>query len=165
MKSAESYVDEAIPHEAGHIVVGLAVGMPIRGLAVHITVDMRGKKIGDFATGSVEPPDEEIPRTPPGVLHSYKLFLAGGLAGNKFAGVPAADESLQNDKLKLARVGSDNLETLSEEAVKIIETERQQFVYLTGLIRERFLTLMADPNLQTGRYRLLDQADLARSGG
>jgi hypothetical protein len=161
MKTAESFVDEAIPHEAGHIVVGMAVGMPIRGLAVHIIVSAQGKVIGDFATESVEPPDEEIPRIPPPVLKSYKLFLAGGLAGNKSAGIPATDESLQNDRLKLARVGTESLEAMSEMAARIIEKDRQKFERLRSLIRERFIALMADPDIRTGRYAVISQGDLS----
>ena len=160
MKSAKSFVDEAIPHEAGHIVVGMAVGMPIAGLEVHVVVSAQGKKIGDFATKSLEPSDEQIPKTPPSVLKDYKLFLAGGLAGNEFAGIPASNESLQNDRLKLARVGADNLEAMSEMATEIIKSDSQKFGRLTSLIRERFLALMADPTLQSGRYTLISQQDL-----
>lgn len=160
MKTAESYVDEAIPHEAGHIVVGSTVGMPIRGLAVNIVVNREGKKIGDFATESVEPPDEEIPLTPPKILLAYKAYLAGGLAGNNFVGSPATEECLQNDRLKLARVGTESLETMSEIAAPIIEKNHVEFGRLTSLIRDRFLALMADAALKTGRYRLLDEKDL-----
>jgi hypothetical protein len=160
MKTAESFVDEAIPHEAGHIVVGSTVGMPITGLAVNIVVTPQGKKIGDFATESVEPSDEQIPLTPPKILHAYKVYLAGGLAGNNFEGVPATEECLRNDRLKLARVGTESLEVMSEVAAPIIEENHSQFGRLTSLIRERFLALMAGDTLKTGRYNLVSEKDL-----
>ena len=160
MKTAESFVDEAIPHEAGHIVVGSTVGMPIKGLAVNIVVTSGGKKIGDFATESVEPSDDQIPLTPPKVLHAYKVYLAGGLAGNNFEGVAATEECLQNDRLKLARVGTESLEAMSEIAAPIIEKNRTEFGRLTSLIRERFLAVMAGAALKTGRYELVSEKDL-----
>jgi hypothetical protein len=155
MPSAESFVNEAIPHEAGHIVVGMLVGVPIRGLALHIVRTDQGTGIGDFATQSVEPPDEEIPNIPATVLKSYELFIAGGLAGNNFAFIPATAESLQNDRVKLARVGTASLEEAAKEAVKLIDKHRQIFRRLRTVIEERFLLLMADPTGQTGWHVLL----------
>jgi hypothetical protein len=160
MESAHSYVSEAIPHEAGHIVVGMALGIPIRGLTVNIVRDDRGTMIGDFATLSVEPPDEEIPRTPPKLLAAYKLFVAGGLAGNRFASVPAAEESIQSDRKRLARVGTESLEEVADMAAAIIEGRRRKFRRLISVIRQRFLDLMSSNNLQTGPCSLLNEQDL-----
>lgn len=159
-KSAQSYVNEAIPHEAGHILVGMAVGMPISGLTVDIVRNDEGTMIGDFATVSIEPPDEEIPRTPPKLLAAYKLFVAGGLAGNRFASVPAADESIQSDRKKLARVGNEKLEELADMAAKIIDGHRRKFRRLTSVVRQRFLDLMDDSSLKTGQHTLLTQQEL-----
>lgn len=154
------YVDEAIPHEAGHIIVGVAVGMPIRGLAVDIVRNGQETGIGHFRTLSIGPSDEAISITPPEFMAAYKLFVAGGLAGNRFAGVPAADESLQSDRKTLSRVGTESLEELADAAVKIIYGRRRIFRRLNSLIRQRFLNLMADDALKTDCYTLLSQQDL-----
>jgi hypothetical protein len=53
-------------------------------------------------------------------MAAYKLLVAGGLAGNRFAGIPAADESLQSDRKMLSWVGIESLEGLEDAAVKII---------------------------------------------
>ncbi len=93
-------------------------------------------------------------------MAAYKLFVAGGLAGNRFAGVPAADESLQSDRKTLSRVGTESLEELADAAVKIIYGRRRIFRRLNSLIRQRFLNLMADDALKTDCYTLLSQQDL-----
>ena len=55
---------------------------------------------------------------------------------------------------------------MSGMAAKIIESnDGQKFGRLTSLIRERFLALMADPLLQTGRYSLINERDLSEIFG
>src|ERR1039458_1412391 len=66
-------------------------------------------KLGNFITESKEPPDEQLPHLPESLREHYKLFVGGGLAGNLFSGHEATDESLQNDRLKLKRVGQESL--------------------------------------------------------
>ena len=157
----DAYVEQAIPHEAGHIVVGRSFGwIPIRELAVNIVRDQRGIATGDFATASIEPSDEAIAITPPERLTEYKIFVAGGLAGNRSAGISAAEEGLQSDRKQLARAGPENLEEMADRAATIIDRHHQTFSRLRSLIRQRFETLMADNALPTGRYTLLSDQDL-----
>ncbi len=89
MKSFGQYIDEAIPHEAGHILVGRAVGFLARGLEVEVVrfPDGRGITVGNFATLAHSLPDDAIPNMDPKLKASYMLFVAGGVAGNKFDGL------------------------------------------------------------------------------
>jgi len=162
-KTGNDYVDQAIPHEAGHIVVGWVTGFPIREMAIDIVITQNSKypQLGNFITASVEPSAEQILETPPAILDGFKLFLGGGLAGNNFAGVRAIDESLQDDRRKLERVGSESLEAVAERAIKIIEANSEAFQNLYAKIAERFLIVMNDPYLITGRHKLLNEKQLA----
>src|SRR5215471_18979221 len=135
--TGNDYVDQAIPHEAGHIVVGLWSGFPIKGMAVEIEREVGRTKLGNFITRSIEPDDETIRHTPPAVLEKYELFVAGGLAGNNFAGVAAEDESLQNDRTKLSRVTDESLEAMAEKAVGIIQSHSESFLKLVEEIGSR----------------------------
>lgn len=110
MKSLGPYIDEAIPHEAGHILVGKAIGLPPRGLDIEIfrhQDDSIG--IGNLATLGYEPPDEEIPKLTSEMRAVYMLFIAGGLAGNKFAG-PGTCQGAGSDRQALTRVTDKPLE-------------------------------------------------------
>jgi hypothetical protein len=155
------YMEQAIPHEAGHIVVGRSFGwIRIRGLAINIVRDQRGITFGDFATASTEPSDEAIAITPPERMAEYKVFIGGGLAGNLFARVPAAEESLQSDRRQLARVGPESLEEMAERAVSIIDRHHQTFSHLLSLVRQRLQSLLSDISLSTGRHTLLSEQDI-----
>ena len=81
LRGFESLANQAIPHEAGHIVVGVALGLPTRGLEVEVYRDGGELRVGDFATLSKEPIDGAIAMMPPWMLKTYKLTIAGGLAG------------------------------------------------------------------------------------
>lgn len=96
------YVDEAIPHEAGHIVVGWIVGMPITETPIEIVCKESRTQPGNFITKSVEPSNEQIAQTPPRILKNYALMLAGGVAGNNFVGMTASDHRIEDDRRKLA---------------------------------------------------------------
>src|SRR5437899_11090979 len=79
---ALSYLDEAIPHEAGHLIVGKAVGLPARGLDFNVTRLPDGRiAIGDFATLVYSPPDEEIPKMEEKLKAALMLLVAGGVVG------------------------------------------------------------------------------------
>lgn len=108
------FENEAIPHEAGHIIVGLSRGFPIKGMSVIIFREPEATLAGNFITRSIEPSsDVAIIMTPPPVIASYKVFLGGGLAGNIVAETGVDNAALQNDRRKLSRVGSESLEPVS----------------------------------------------------
>jgi hypothetical protein len=160
-RTGNDYADQGIPHEAGHIVVGWKTGFPIKEMAIEIVRDRGFTQLGNFITRSVEPSDEQILETPPEILARYKLFLAGGLAGNKFSGVDASNESLEDDRKKLARVGPESLEALAEQAIKIIGAHPEIFQTLYAKIANRFLKIVNDPYGNSGRHTLLSEQQLA----
>jgi hypothetical protein len=163
VKSLGQCVDEAIPHEAGHILVGRAVGFLARGLDVEVVCmpDGQGISVGNFATLSYSPPDDAIPSMDPKLKASYILFIAGGVAGNKFAGVATDYQGAGSDRIELARLTDESLEKVAEMAVAIIHKHRRHFRQLVSLIRLRYTErILKNRNVQTGQVSLLSQEDI-----
>ncbi len=163
MKSLGQYIDEAIPHEAGHILISRVVGLPARGLDVEIVrfADSGGISVENFATLSQSPPDEEIPKMDPKLKAAYMLCVSGGVAGNKFAGLKTACQGADADRKELARLTNTSLEEIAEMAVQIIHGHRRAFRQLVSLIRKRFVErVWQNRDVQTGRLNLLSQEDL-----
>ena len=158
--TGDEWVDQAIVHEAGHILIGLAFQLPIHGMAVELTIAGGRIKLGNFITESKEPPDEQLPHLPESLREHYKLFVGGGLAGNLFSGHEATDESLQNDRLKLKRVGQESLEEVAKKSLSILKDNPEIFQRLVDAIEQRFLRLMKDPYLNTGKHRILNEQEL-----
>lgn len=152
--------DRAIPHEAGHILVCLALGFPVHGMAVEVTIVGSRILLGDFITEAKEPPDEQIPLLPQDVLDRYKLYVGAGLAGNKFSGIAAENESLESDRRQLRRVGSETLEEIADKALVILKDNPVIFQGLVTAIELRLKRLMNDPYLMTGRHRILNEQEL-----
>jgi hypothetical protein len=62
MKSFSPVVDEAIPHEAGHLLLGRVVRIPTRGLDVEVVrYENNMISVGNFATLTYEPPTRTFP--------------------------------------------------------------------------------------------------------
>jgi hypothetical protein len=160
MATGDEWVDHAIAHEAGHILIGIAFELPIQGMSVEIAIEGNRIRLGNFITESKEPPDEQIPKLPASLLEHYKLFVGGGLAGNKFASQEALDESLQADRRQLKRVGTESLEDVAEKSLAILKDNPVIFKRLIDAIEKRFLWLMNDPYKKSGRYRLLTEKEL-----
>jgi hypothetical protein len=160
MKSLGPYLDEAIPHEAGHMLVGKVVGFPPEGLDIEVVRDPKGLSIGNLATLGIEPTDEAIPKMSPEARAAFMLFVAGGVAGNRFCGLSIVGEGADSDRRTLARITDKPLEEIAILAVAIIETRKRLFRRLVSVIRERLAALMKNSNLQTGRHTLLTEEDL-----
>jgi hypothetical protein len=163
MQSFGQYIDEAIPHEAGHILVGRAVGFLARGLDVEVArmADGSGISVGNFATLASSPPDDAIPTMDREVKAAYMLFIAGGVAGNKFDGLKTKCQGDAADRAELARLTTISLDELAEQAVVIIHKRRRHFRQIVSLIRLRFLDrIWSNRNIQTGRHNLVSQEDL-----
>lgn len=158
--TSDEWVNQAIAHEAGHIVIGLAVCFPVPEMAVEIVREAGRTRLGNFITKSVEPSDEQIAQTPKFVLENYSLFLAGGLAGNNVAGTGTTDESLQSDRFALKRITTESLEEVAKKAEEIIRQRLPTFHSLIEKITERFLRLMNDSRRGSGRHTLLSTAEL-----
>jgi hypothetical protein len=161
------YVEEAIPHEAGHILVGKAVGFPARGLDINIGQDPLTKQltVGDFATVSVDPPDGDLPKIDPETRAALLLSLAGGLAGQMFARAPVTVGGIDDDRRRFDRIKSPGstltLESAAKEAQSIFLSRRQKFWRLVALIRSRYIELRAkSAAMRPGRYQLASAQDL-----
>jgi hypothetical protein len=165
MKNFGPYIDEAIPHEAGHILVGRAVGFPVRGLDVEVEwlPDRSGISVGNFATLSYSPSDEQIRTIDPEHKAAYILLISGGIAGNTFAGLRTLCQGADADRKALARLTDVGLEEIAESALEIIGKRRRAFRQLVSLIRQRFTDrVWKNPNVQAGRLNLLTEEDLDR---
>jgi hypothetical protein len=168
MRSFGQHIDEGIAHEAGHILVGRAVGLHARGLDVEVLrlPDGTGIRVGNFATLSYSPPEEEIPKMDPELKAAYVLFVSGGVAGNKFAGLEAGCQGADADRKELARLTTKSLEEIAEMAVGIIHKRRRAFRQLVSIIRQRFSErVWNNRNVQTGRHSLLTRDDLDKLFG
>jgi hypothetical protein len=77
-----------------------------------------------------------------------------------FSGHEATDESLQNDRLKLKRVGQESLEEVAKKSLSILKDNPEIFQRLVDAIEQRFLRLMKDPYLNTGKHRILNEQEL-----
>ncbi len=163
MQSFGNCIDEAFPHEAGHILVGRAVGLLARGLDVEVVrfPDGKGISVGNFATLAYSPPDEEIPKMDAKIKAAYMLFVAGGVAGNKFDGLKSQCQGDAADRKELARLTTKSLEEIADMAVGIIHKHRRHFRQLVSLIRQRFIDrIWTNRDIETGRHNLLTQEDL-----
>lgn len=100
MSSLGPVVDVAIPHEAGHILVGRVVGLHARGLDVEVVrfYDPDRIGIGNFATLAFEPRDEQIPDMDPELRAAFMLFVGSGVAGTKFCGLTTIDSGADADR-------------------------------------------------------------------
>jgi hypothetical protein len=160
------FENQAIPHEAGHIIVCLSKGIPVKGMSVIIFREAEGVLPGNFITKSIEPSSPEALRiTPPHIITNYKISLGGGLAGNVVAVVPATNDALQDDRRKLARVGSETLEEMATLGEPIIREHLEGFLKVVEAIGDRYLALKNDLSLRTGEYLLLTQQELIELSG
>ena len=102
------YVEEAIPHEAGHVLVGKAVGFPARGVDLNIGFDpgIRNLTVGDFASISIDPPDEDLAKLDAKTRAALLLSIAGGVAGQIFARVPVNGRGAEGDRRRFDRIKS-----------------------------------------------------------
>ncbi len=90
----------------------------------------------------------------------FALFVAGGVAGNKFDGLNEITEGAASDREELQRFTDRSLEEVSEDALLILTEQRRRFRRIKSVARQRFQDLVKDSSLQTGRHTLLNEADL-----
>lgn len=152
-----AYTTAAVPHEAGHILIGRIVGLPVRALD-HFVMRGPNNEIvpGNFATVGVAPMSSAaVAMTPKPVLFAFALFCAGGLAGNLVANIPAEEYGLQKDRTDLALVATASLKEFAEEAVPRIEEELEKFQKLREAIKSSYEALISDPEVKVGRHSIL----------
>jgi hypothetical protein len=160
MTSLDRYVEQAIPHEAGHILVGRILGVPVFGLD-HIVIRGPNHELfpGNFATKTLSPDPAIVPYTPLRVLAAYACMAGGGLAGNIVSKVLADEYGLEKDRADLKVVSTKALEEAAEQARKIIEQEMDVFEKLRVAIRCSYTRLLR-PNISVGRHTLLTNDEL-----
>jgi hypothetical protein len=160
MTPLDKYIQEAIDHEAGHIVVANQQGIAVFELFVMLTRVERGYEIRDFATESEDPSEAEIKEMPEELKEDFALFISGGVAGNKFGGLNVITPGADTDRQELKRFTDTSLEDMCEEALKIIQSERRRFRRIRSLAQQSLSDLLKNSNLQTGRHILLNEEDL-----
>jgi hypothetical protein len=161
MTALDRYVEQAIPHEAGHILVGRILGIPISGVD-HIVFRGPSNEIvpGNFATKAVSPTPAIVPFTPQSVLEAYVCMTGGGLAGNIVSNVMADEYGLEKDRADLKVVSSKTLEEAAEQARSIIERNLVIFDNLRSAIKYSYTNLVEDPKTKAGRFSLLTNDQL-----
>jgi uncharacterized membrane protein len=99
---------------------------------------------------------------PSDIRARYMLFVAGGVAGQKFVGREGTGEGANADRKELARINpQQTIEQLAEMALPLIHKRRRVFRRLMSALRERYVTRVAENReIRTGRHILLDQQDL-----
>jgi hypothetical protein len=163
MTLLEQYVEQAIAHEAGHVLVGRILGVPISGVD-HIVIRGPNNEIvpGNFATNTLAPDPAIVPFTPPSVLEAYMCMAGGGLAGNIVSKVAAEEYGLEKDRADLRVVSSKTLEEVADQAGQIIKQNMVLFDELKVAIRNSYINLVMDPGTTAGRYTLLTNDQLER---
>lgn len=151
------YTTAAVPHEAGHILIGRMAGLPVRALDHFVIRSSNDEMLpGNFATVGVAPMSSAaVAMTPRPVLLAFALFCAGGLAGNLVANIPAEEYGLQKDRADLAIVTTASLEEVAERVVPRIKEELDKFQKLREAIKSSYEALMSDPGVSAGRHSIL----------
>jgi hypothetical protein len=163
MTALENYVEQAIPHESGHILVGRILGIPVARLD-HIVIRSQSNEIlpGNFATVGMSPPPDPlaIQMTPIDVIEAYTSYVGGGLAGNMLSGLTADEYGLEKDRSDLKVVSNKTLEEVAKKARLVIEQNLTIFENLRRAFRDSYNSLVKDQNPAAGRYTLLNTGDL-----
>jgi hypothetical protein len=161
MRPLDRHVEQAIPHEAGHIIVGRILGVPISRLD-HIVVRGPNNELcaGDFATKTLSPHPDVVPFTPRNVLEAYICMAGGGLAGNIISKIAADEYGLDKDREDLRVVSNKSLEEATDLARPIIERNMGMFNKLRAAIRESYDNPVKDTRIAAGRYTLLTNEQL-----
>ncbi len=150
------YVEQAIPHEAGHILVGRILGLPVYRLE-HFVKRGRNNELlpGDFATKVLAPKPENIPYLPESVRQALMFQIAGGLSGNLVSGVVADEHGIEDDRKRLKVLSNARLEEVAESAKLIINQHLEVFENLRKAVRDSYIESTNDENLAEGWHKLL----------
>jgi hypothetical protein len=125
--------------------------------------DPEGIRVEDFATLGYVPLEEDVQTLDAETRAAFMLCIAGGVAGNKFAGVTTIESGADADRKALARLTSQTLEEISDLAVAIINKHRRTFRQLISLIRIRYVNLITkNRDIETGRHILVTEGELEK---
>jgi hypothetical protein len=157
--------EQAIPHEAGHILISKAVGVPARGLDIEVVrlPNNQGLQVGNFATLSYDPPDEDLPKLDPKVRAALLLIIAGGIAGQMFARIKITADGAADDRRRFDRLKSPNsketIESVAKQAQPNFQRHKLHFWQIVALLRTRYTErVLNNREIQTGRHNLATEA-------
>jgi len=166
MATLDPNAEQAIPHEAGHILVSKAVGVPARGLDIEVVrlPHNQGLQVGNFATLSYDPPDEELPTLQPEIRAALLLIIAGGIAGQMFARVTISGDGANDDRRRFDRLKSpqskETIESVAKQSQRIFFRHKLHFWQIVALLRVRYAERITNNReIQTGRHNLGTEAD------
>jgi hypothetical protein len=157
----KEYIEQSIPHEAGHILVGRVLGIPVYRLDHEVLPGLNGTLLtGNFATVGLSPNPEALKYTPPEVLDAYMSYVAGGLAGNYLSGTMITEHGLEKDRLNLKLVTPRTLEDVANvDARPVIEANKDKWDQLQAAFERSYQKLLKG-DLKVGRHTLLDGQQL-----
>jgi hypothetical protein len=162
MTRLELFVEQAMPHEAGHILVGRILGIPVNGLDHIVEFGASNELVpGPFATQWLAPPDaDEFQRAPLEVRDAYIQMVAGGLAGNIVSNVKATNRGLAKDRAALRMVSAASLAEVAERSRRVIEAHFDVFNKLRAAIKDSYDAFVGGPKFAVGRHPLLKAEEL-----
>lgn len=161
MTTVDLYIEQAIPHEAGHILVGRILGLPVLWLDHFVKRGPNHELVpGDFATKVLAPPPTIIPSLPTDVREALILQIGGGLSGNLVSGVTADPHGIDDDRKRLKVLSNKALEEVAESARRVIEEHIDKFEDLRTVIRNSYVELMKDKDISAARHQLLSGEQL-----
>jgi len=158
----EDYIEQAIPHEAGHIVVGRILGIPVSRLDHEVLQGPNGELLtGNFITVGLAPQDPLAVRyTPAEAIEAFVAYVGGGLAGNYASETSATDHGLEKDREQLKVVSTRTLEEVATyDSKPIIEANKDIWQQLQIAFKDSYQKLLKS-NLKVGRHTLLDGKQL-----
>jgi hypothetical protein len=161
MTALALFVQQAIPHEAGHILVGRILSIPVVRLD-HIIIRGQNNEllVGHFATVGLTPKPAIVNSTPLDVLEVCASYVGGGLAGNLVSRITADENALEKDRSDLKIVSTKTLEEAAESARLVINQNPDIFEKLRTSIKDSYVNLMKEENIAAGRYSLLSAEQL-----
>ena len=153
----------ALTHEAGHAVVGRFVKVCAPGnISFVLTRGSDGVLyLGDFATASPFPPDEQIPQLPDAVKRCFCYTLAAGVAATQFRGLPVPNEKdgIDSDRERLSKFSSKTLEDFVSSASAVIKEKDAAFYEVISQCKRKYEQFKVAA-LGEGKHILLDANEL-----
>jgi hypothetical protein len=162
MTELELFVEQAMPHEAGHILVGRILGIPVYGLDHIVELGASSELVaGNFATRAFAPPDRGgFQIAPAQVQDAYIQMVGGGLAGNIVSKLIASEHGLAKDRADLRIVSAASLEEVAERSRRVIEANVDIFNKLRVAIKGGYQAFVTGPKFVLGRHTLLTAEEL-----
>jgi hypothetical protein len=157
MRPDDEVFEQAVSHEAGHVLVAYCFGISVREIAYAIKSEFDGRIISAIADPSGAANEEEKRR--------HCLVASAGIAGEVVGKGTYDHVNLKPgnpDKLVVRALAGAGLTDFLEPAKEIIQRNRKAFDRLCSALRERYPAVREQiiSSGQPGIYALLDKEDL-----